>query len=848
MLPSQLSGVYRQYKEDTDSVAAWLASTAKSCGYPADLLASPSWDAPQAKKSTRLKGKQRKQAKASGKANTAPKTSKYIVAIKDFLPLADFIAGRTNPSVTVPTVFSQTLNRVITLRTGYGQMRTESGAEPDAEGDEKHGYFVGVLQAVRDALRPRMTTEEAAASADKPSPSSNASTFQATAEDLGNKFAALNVDDPSQAFIDDFTSAPVERPKAQEQDPVDYTAEEPVSLEELLFSMTLLFNDLMKIRSRIDWIWSNHRDGFFDLGAAAVATNIAIALARGMIEEVEPILNRYEGGAYGVLNKLFLIIGHRKGYTLEQMVLDGPDNFPYDLYELTDEAYLVAYRLLLSCADVLQPNQLPLIKEGMFGHYDAKSDRTKKSGREKFLEDQILIMELFTEFITLIRCVASYPVEDEVIRGMRVLEKTKTVSFSLVFAVQMVLDINHIMRDGARSSFNIMVQQTSAIETHLKSYLEYHKNLRIDNWPASNDMALKDFIRRIQWVGSDPIHKVKSKVMKSMGVPVSPQMELHRMFIYSPVIAGMYLYRTRYEMWDCGIAIANAWGSIAYTGHLYNALRQQNLIQGTWPDMDLTLSLLGESNVWVGDERPVSIGDCFQKFCLQMGVTASAFTTKRRKNIGSLHSRAGPRGFKDGCPVSAKFTAEWISGNDSDFSWTPEMIKDILARSRFIVEESGENGVTITALDTPVKGKGKGKSQQKGKVDMPTADALAKALILALHFESMEMAFPYTLMHRWCWNLLRQVKNECDPLLRQLYTPSYLERENQLPWIIGYILMAASGIDGGVQDERLLKAAAGVFSVMTETEAGMVSMVVMKKLGFDIGFEAEAEESDAEEE
>ncbi|KAK7211735.1 hypothetical protein V2G26_018913 [Clonostachys chloroleuca] len=452
-------------------------------------------------------------------------------------------------------------------------------------------------------------------------------------------------------------------------------------------------------------------------------------------------------------------------------------------------------------------------------------------------------MELFTEFITVIRCVPGYPVEDEVLRGMRVLEKTKTVPFSLVFAVQILLDINHIMRDATRSSFNVMVQQTSAVETHLKSYLEHHKNLRIDNWPASNDMALKQLIQRIQWMGSDPIYKVKSKVMRSMGVPVSPQMELHRILIYSPVLAGLYLYRTRYDMWDAGIAIANAWGSITYTAHLYNALRHQNLVQGLWPDMDLTLSLFGESSVWVG-ERPIGIGDCFKKFCLQMGVTASAFTTNRRKNISTLHSRAGPRGIKDGCPVSSKFTAEFISSHESELNWTPEMVQGILARSRSLVEEPGDNRLIMSQLDTPVKGKGNG--QQKDKTDMPTAEELVKALILALHFESLEMAFPYTLMHRLCWNLLRQVKKECDPLLRELYTPAYMERENQLPWIIGYILMAASGIDGGVQDGRLLKAAADVFNVMTETEAGMVSIVVMKKLGFDIGFEAE--EPDAEKE
>ncbi|KAF5012370.1 hypothetical protein FDECE_1597 [Fusarium decemcellulare] len=33
MLPASLRSIYRQYKADTDSVATWLATTAKANGY-----------------------------------------------------------------------------------------------------------------------------------------------------------------------------------------------------------------------------------------------------------------------------------------------------------------------------------------------------------------------------------------------------------------------------------------------------------------------------------------------------------------------------------------------------------------------------------------------------------------------------------------------------------------------------------------------------------------------------------------------------------------------------------------------------------------------------------------------
>ncbi|KAL1873477.1 hypothetical protein Daus18300_003840 [Diaporthe australafricana] len=126
MLPSTLVSVYQQYKQDTDSVDSWLAITAKACGYPADLL-------------TTVGLVKRK------KHNKKVSQNKHVVAIKDFVPLAEFIAASKKPAAAVPESFVDTINRVIKVRSSFESNMREHGAEPSAEASEKHSFFVGVL-------------------------------------------------------------------------------------------------------------------------------------------------------------------------------------------------------------------------------------------------------------------------------------------------------------------------------------------------------------------------------------------------------------------------------------------------------------------------------------------------------------------------------------------------------------------------------------------------------------------------------------------------------------------------------------------------------------------------------
>ncbi|KFH43504.1 hypothetical protein ACRE_057520 [Hapsidospora chrysogenum ATCC 11550] len=267
-----------------------------ACGYPADELASKSWDVTKPK-TGRLKGKERKQAN-TGKAT----------------------------------------HQVAQVHCGHPLL----AREPDPGSDETHGYFVGVLKAVRDVLRSRTGGQGAEPSAQV----FTADTASSAAGAVGS--APCPSTNLPQAFIDAFLNAPpLERPKQQDSDPVSYEAEPQIDPGEILFA--LLVNDLNGIRSRIQWIWSNHHDGYFDLAAAAVATNVTVSLARGLIEDVEPLLSRFERGGWGVVSTFFCSMCLAKGYAVDEIYLDGSkDDSNYDLYEVANNTYLGAYRMLIS--------------------------------------------------------------------------------------------------------------------------------------------------------------------------------------------------------------------------------------------------------------------------------------------------------------------------------------------------------------------------------------------------------------------------------------------------------------------------------------------------------------------
>lgn len=328
----------------------------------------------------------------------------------------------------------------------------------------------------------------------------------------------------------------------------------------------------------------------------------------------------------------------------------------------------------------------------------------------------------------------------------------------------------------------------------------------------------------LQWIQDDPVLQAKVRVFSQSGIPCTSP--IHRILKYSPVISGLMLYHFRAETYDVGIAVANAWGSIAYPLQLYTALQQENLLSPvpseSWDDMAVVLANLGEDSFYVGAELPKNPLDYFKNFCLQMGTTVSAFTKskqKRTRNLENLLSKGGPRGIKADCaPVSDMFVDRYLR-NTGQVDWTPEHVDNVVSCSLWEEEGSEQDGtVFLGQIDDPKKlrerkrkiaaaaaGRPTGKKTTAEGARMPP-DRLIRALVLSLQAESLTLAFPYLTLHRTAWGMLRALRDACEPLLLELYGPAYMERENQLPWVVGWIFMAL--VEG---DPRLFAKAGEAF-------------------------------------
>lgn len=650
-------------------------------------------------------------------------------------------------------------------------------------------------------------------------------------DELANRFAGLAVYEPSKEFQD---APDIARPVKVESDTATYEAEVPSTLEDAFFALTAVINDVNTVRSHIQWIWSNYNIGTFDVAAAAIATNTAIDLVRNMTEEIMLLLSQH-GGLGKMLMGFHLAQCLNKGWKMKDIIAPAPgsfnDNLNYQTYDILDGTYLGPYRMIESFLSMLQPQIIPLCREEVFGTYDPRIDRSRLSGPQKNAQDRALLMPFFTELVTIIRGVPNFTVRDEFLRGLEEAIKTQNITFGLVFAAQAFLDITYELGEGIERPFQTLTTHSSVISNDIGAHFDFH-TFKLPNWAPTNDLVMRQLKQNIEWLGKDPSGRVQERLYRKMGR--SPPEQGHRIFRMSPVISGLTLYNLRLRYREIGLTVADSLGSIQYCQHLYNALRQEKLIDSRWADMEVMYTLLGDDSFYVGGKNPTSCADYFMKFCLQMGTSAAAMTGKGRKNT-PMASKSGPRGLKRGAPVLYMFEDRYVN-NTGQVDLTPERVDQIVEMSLWQQEEVEGGGFQMGQIDDPSKLREKKKQQMGGVSKKATEGAklrteeLVKSLTFSLHAETLEFAFPYLTFHRQCWRLLRSVKEECDGLLRQIYTPAYIERENQLPWVVGWIFMSASGQDG-VSDRRLLQIAAEVFRVFIDHGSSLSSLVTKEILG-----------------
>ena len=275
-----------------------------------------------------------------------------------------------------------------------------------------------------------------------------------------------------------------------------------------------------------------------------------------------------------------------------------------------------------------------------------------------------------------------------------------------------------------------------------------------------------------------------------------------------------------------------------YAGHLYNATRQEKVLLKAWKDMELLIALQSPEKLFVG-EPPKDLEGYLKRFLLSMGYSATAFASNRRRSA-AIASARGPRGLSELCAAGTLFKGRYCQ-NDHTVTWTLDSIKPIIEAKMENDSDNEDSEKTPTKVKTAASGSLIRKPKRNRK-SIPTTDFL-EDLANALHAETVELSFDYLRMHRSCWMLLRLVNDECKPQLLEMFGAGYLEKENQLPFTVGYIFMAATQTSqvanlllprrAGVEfSSRLLATAAGVINGMIESGAGeMESKCIARWIG-----------------
>ena len=276
-----------------------------------------------------------------------------------------------------------------------------------------------------------------------------------------------------------------------------------------------------------------------------------------------------------------------------------------------------------------------------------------------------------------------------------------------------------------------------------------------------------------------------------------PDPEPFRLLKQYPVICGLFAFALKMRAQEINIVFVNAWGSIMYSAQLYNAVRQESFVPRMWKDMEFIIAMQGGDKFFVG-EAPKGLEEYLKRFLLSMGYSAAIFAANRRPNANVVSSK-GPRTLTKLCAVAELFAGRYCK-NDTAVSWTPEIIKPIIeAKLDDSEPEDADDDETGPKGSKPTSAKKKKPSSsgallrkpKQNSHSLPTNEFLLD-IANCLHAECVEMSIDYLRMHLSCWKLLRKVNEVCKPRLLNTYGAGYLEKENQLPFVVGYIFMAAT--------------------------------------------------------
>lgn len=196
---------------------------------------------------------------------------------------------------------------------------------------------------------------------------------------------------------------------------------------------------------------------------------------------------------------------------------------------------------------------------------------------------------------------------------------------------------------------------------------------------------------------------------------------------------------------------------------------------------------------------------------LVMGFSAAAFSTTRRSTTRSAPSKTGPRQMlKESAIVEIyrdRYLVQFREKSGPRLDFTLDAIEQLLAEAANdqqadVADTQNQVGSFRAGLKTMLSQNGRKKDlrPQFAKTHKLTTLQLLNALEVNMVHESFAFNVDYFSLHIRSFKLLRTIVAEMDSIFLEYCGPGYLEKESQLPFMVGMIFRISFGTTKAMED------------------------------------------------
>ncbi|KAF4624736.1 hypothetical protein G7Y89_g13432 [Cudoniella acicularis] len=528
-----------------------------------------------------LAGKARKQVAAK---SSLPRTSRitpqtrystHTISTNELIAQAKMVASHKKLKTVVLIAVQYILEHAIEARlqclTWFQNVKTKGETANHKSANERHRYFIDILQEVADILKPCFESLKTRNSSH--SERAIPEIRSITPTQLSSRFQNLNLEELDEQAYELLSTASVatsSTSKSNAREAHVYELSTDIG-DELPFIVYCLLEDLLSIRNFVQQSWTGITQGEYNVMATSLVTNMAIQLAHRYIDATISLSDDLRGSHtyYKVLRQLHPFTGSQNAR--QSFMTSCQVNAPV--------------MAALGIQDVDRTLKQMLLNMDVLATCEHKPGGVKRG-------------QPTSRFVG--NTYRHIPTKDEITSDLQCLAANGQLNLEPVFTAAILLDIYEATGSSISNAYqSLLLKGLRALEYLDIKWHEY----RVLDTPPESLTTREEFLAA--WGGEDTANQARdlsytiNEILKRNKIaeikiempdlfrPISPQpdkiMSSQDPFFVNrnnPLLSGLESLRIGVRLQKLGIDMANTWCSIALVAQIYNALRQLGFMKG----------------------------------------------------------------------------------------------------------------------------------------------------------------------------------------------------------------------------------------------------------------------------